>query len=1242
MSDPAAAPPVIGHRSQSLVHGEHFDAVSGAFLPAVVGEDQHTVTGEDQSALGGEISSPSGEDQRCLDEEDQRHVGREEQPRLVGVASDASDFDAADSEHSNDDAPPSSSALLFAKLTQPRVSDRSDTDVFLDSAGRKSSAERLTSAEQRHIAQRHIRLSKAIDIIGSSNKPSNIAGGFETEISGSSNGRGNLLERTSGSSGLEETAHASADLNEIQSESCNEAQNLGGTRRNSQGETRARGGSYTDPGSSAKESASPTPSSPSEAATASLRAAVLEAEKNSVATYGLITQPSPKYPPIASGRPQTTPLSHPVSDVCIGFSDSDEDPNADLSLEEESFQGTSSLNAQTHGEFGKSTSPDGDKHNRLQELAYAFADSGFSFALIMLLILVDQVFFFASLLHLLAGMSVPVFRASHFVLDCVTAVVFILEVNLRLFSYGAKHYFHSILRRFDYFICTLNASMVLASLFARQARWLLIIRYIRLIRSLTVIVMWRERRLKTQAMLELEELVVLVESERSEQNRLVKWRIDSDAIAMGDAAGHGGFGSVFLGLFRGTLVAIKQLYENSNKAAEYTSIEDEAVTLVNLRHPNVVLFMGFVHEPDKLWIVTEYCSRGSLRDILDSPALRLTQNRVLKFALGAARGLAYLHGQDAPVLHLDLKTSNILISSGWDTKLADFGLSKNIDNIENNEFAGTIQYSAPEILESNTFSVAADVYSFGICLWEMAAREVPFQGVSPMEVLWGVVKENARPPLEVIRERPREKSSYKHKLGVSHAGEGLRNSNGSSLDDLEILDELTKATSRIDAAVMVASGSLRNARRTRSRLSMPQISLAKSFEDLSVLERKANSQKSIAAAPEFSESMNLEDVFSPLSTLGGQSPKVPDLPFPAETPSESCVDSTHSFSPAHSPKEMQTQTYSRGSSSHSHSSGQQRSNSSPRRISRKIRKSMSKSISSASGFSSNSSAKKSGNSENSLESSNPSAEHEAMPRLNERKGSMFKFAKNGSAAGAADDEDALKNQSSSGRLDGKLDPMPRHGKSSLGTGSNLDVLTSKVAAKIQLFDDRPNVAKRSNVVPSLSAAVLTSKVKDALQMKISSDGASKDASASPQGFRGNPSTSSRTLEDQVSRDRLPLVQPRPKRKDTFQKRLQSFSALSAPPTRPAVGELQGTVGKAKMAARPEQANDMESQSTGPAVGAVLMGDEYLDLITRCWAQNPAQRPSADEIVWRLVSMIDGQIKATKDYDDEGPAKKSLD
>lgn len=957
-------------------------------------------------------------------------------------------------------------------------------------------------------------------------------------------------------------------------------------------------------------------------------------------------------------------LAHTVIEN-VDLSDSDEDPNADLSLEE-SCGNSLVQGARNENDVGGANNSEQLNISRLQEIAYVMADSVLPVLWVALIIIVDHMCFFYALTYMQRGLSRPAkFLTVYTVIDIITAVSYCVEVNLRLFSYGREYYFHSWVRGLDYSVCMMNTGFVILRLaLTNGPRWLLVSRYIRLARFSFVSILQRERRVKLDAIQELEELARLLETERSEQNRLIKWRIDSTAIAMGEAAGKGGFGAVFLGLFRGTLVAIKQLYQNNDKAAEYTSIEDEAVTLVNLRHPNVVLFMGFVHEPDKLWIVTEYCSRGSLRDLLDNNKLSLTQSRILKFALGAARGLAYLHGQDPPVLHLDLKTSNILISSGWDTKLADFGLSRNIDNIQNNTFAGTIQYSAPEILESNTFSVAADIYSFGICLWEMAARDIPFDGISPMEVLWGVVKEQLRPPIDVITKQPSVRMPI-DPTAVPQVSEVGASSQPEVYRTPSILDsgEQPSTETLIDAAVVVASGCVRKAETQRIRLSLPSVQNLENSETDSM-------KRYVKSNP------NLDAIMSPVS-------EAPGTPFPVnDTPTSQSshmlghlpsdwVPSYISPVPIHkSDLESDRPTKSaldrnsfplktRGKMSHWSNQSNRNSGSTK-----------------SSGASSPVGSQASLGSRQSL-SSNPALgkEERLIRRVTRisatRAAPVKKFSRNG-ASGA--DFDASHGGQSPTKGRNSNDQIVTEERSP--NNNDLDALTSKLTAKIQLLDDRPSVAKRSPKANNASTianvgmppAAIATKVIDAFRLKRGSgddpryledrhesDISSFDAGSTmkkrswgiPDGSITRGRSGGRVSDSSLSRHRSAgtgiwadgaasgsTTRGTNMGADTFQRRLESFSTLpvatSPRSTQPAVDGL-GVTGadEIEMATRSELASTDTNAMGGSAKdGAVLMSEEYVDLIKRCWSQDPSERPSADELVWRLVAIIDGQIRNT--------------
>jgi serine/threonine protein kinase len=101
----------------------------------------------------------------------------------------------------------------------------------------------------------------------------------------------------------------------------------------------------------------------------------------------------------------------------------------------------------------------------------------------------------------------------------------------------------------------------------------------------------------------------------------------------------------------------------------------------------------------------------------------------------------YLHSREPPILHLDLKSANILVDNSWKVKLGDFGLSQ----IRTNTFmssaasaGGTPQWMAPEVLRSERYGEAADVYSFGVVLWEVITGKAPWEDMHPMQVVGAV------------------------------------------------------------------------------------------------------------------------------------------------------------------------------------------------------------------------------------------------------------------------------------------------------------------------------------------------------------------------------------------------------------------------------------------------------------------------------------------------------------------------
>ena len=211
--------------------------------------------------------------------------------------------------------------------------------------------------------------------------------------------------------------------------------------------------------------------------------------------------------------------------------------------------------------------------------------------------------------------------------------------------------------------------------------------------------------------------------------------------------GKGAFGDVLQATWQGTDVAVKVL--NPGQVSE-KSVEDfrrEVGMLLVLRHPNVVLFMGAATVAPDLCIVMEHAARGSLYRVLHQRDRQagIDHARRIQWATEIARGMNYLHTRSPPIVHRDLKSSNILVDADSHVKVSDFGLARTKARSFVNTQVGTWAWMAPEVLENAPYTELADVYSFGIVLHEMLTGQEPFKGMHPMQVARAVVDKKERP-----------------------------------------------------------------------------------------------------------------------------------------------------------------------------------------------------------------------------------------------------------------------------------------------------------------------------------------------------------------------------------------------------------------------------------------------------------------------------------------------------------------
>lgn len=190
----------------------------------------------------------------------------------------------------------------------------------------------------------------------------------------------------------------------------------------------------------------------------------------------------------------------------------------------------------------------------------------------------------------------------------------------------------------------------------------------------------------------------------------------------------------------------------SGRGSLLARLKQEAGLLASLRHPNIVDFMGVCMTPPGC-ILTEYCEKGSVRDVLahaqggGAAAQELTWERRLAMALDAAQGMKYLHGRSQPVVHRDLKSPNLRVDGSWRVKVADFNLSRLLTAGQRSmAIAASPHWLAPEVLRGGGSGPPADVFAFGVILWELLTWEKPWKGVQPLAIIDAVLA-GARLPI---------------------------------------------------------------------------------------------------------------------------------------------------------------------------------------------------------------------------------------------------------------------------------------------------------------------------------------------------------------------------------------------------------------------------------------------------------------------------------------------------------------
>eukprot|EP01127_Copromyxa_protea_P019948 TRINITY_DN6577_c0_g1_i2.p1 TRINITY_DN6577_c0_g1~~TRINITY_DN6577_c0_g1_i2.p1 ORF type:complete len:1240 (+),score=182.23 TRINITY_DN6577_c0_g1_i2:71-3790(+) len=206
--------------------------------------------------------------------------------------------------------------------------------------------------------------------------------------------------------------------------------------------------------------------------------------------------------------------------------------------------------------------------------------------------------------------------------------------------------------------------------------------------------------------------------------------ISREEIELEQVLGRGTFAVVHEGLYKGKKVAIKVFREESLEFRLEDFYKEVAIMCV-LKHPHVLVFEGACIQRSRnsssvFMIVTELMEKGSLKSIIKDKPLPL--RLLVKYSLHVSSAMAYIHSLN--IIHRDLKCDNILVSGSDFAKVADMGLARQIDIDGMTMLAGTPKWEAPEVLVmkkgKRNYSTMADVYSFGIAIYEMVTGKDPF------------------------------------------------------------------------------------------------------------------------------------------------------------------------------------------------------------------------------------------------------------------------------------------------------------------------------------------------------------------------------------------------------------------------------------------------------------------------------------------------------------------------------------
>ncbi|KAK3577207.1 hypothetical protein CHS0354_030478 [Potamilus streckersoni] len=216
--------------------------------------------------------------------------------------------------------------------------------------------------------------------------------------------------------------------------------------------------------------------------------------------------------------------------------------------------------------------------------------------------------------------------------------------------------------------------------------------------------------------------------------------------------GRGGFGVVYHGKWMGTDVAIKKMTLRVNSAEVIKMVEQEVSVHSRLRHPHIVQIMGVCSDPTSFYIISEFIDGSDLQKLIfRAGGSRLTLSQKFTFAKQCCQAVAYLHGVHPPIIHQDIKPSNVLVSKITNqAKICDFGISKIRSYSPGRTTEGTPYFMAPELLiQAGSSSFKSDIWALGCTFLELFTDLDLWSPNGSIETEYDIIKrmkKNEKPP----------------------------------------------------------------------------------------------------------------------------------------------------------------------------------------------------------------------------------------------------------------------------------------------------------------------------------------------------------------------------------------------------------------------------------------------------------------------------------------------------------------